>query len=219
MKRLSRPATLIGNAPRLDSQMFERVKRSSKLIKRDFSALRAVYIGRITPEHGLFEMVQALEIANAVVSVRLWLIGPGSSADLRTAATLSGWQYVDYVPPQPQEQAFAYVSCADLGLVLLQDVGDHATTDPNKLYEYMAFSLPFIASNFERWRERLSGVTAGEFVKPDARELADALIDMARNPAKRKKMGEKGRAFVEAYNWEQESAKLLELYRTVLNVA
>jgi glycosyltransferase involved in cell wall biosynthesis len=165
-------------------------------------------------------MVQALEGANAVVSVRLWLIGPGSNVDLRAAGKLPGWQYVDYMPSRLQEQVFAYLSRADLGIILLQDVGDYATTDPNKLYEYMAFGLPFIASNFERWRERLSGIVAGEFVKPgDARQLADVLIDMARNPAKRKKMGEKGRAFVQTYSWEQESTKLLELYRTVLKVA
>jgi glycosyltransferase involved in cell wall biosynthesis len=115
--------------------------RLAKVIKSDFSGLRAVYVGSFTPERGLFEMVQALEIANAAVSVRLWLIGLGSTADIRAAAKLPGWQYVDYVPPQPQEQAFAYVSRADVGLVVFRDVGDHATIDTNKLYEYMAFGL------------------------------------------------------------------------------
>jgi glycosyltransferase involved in cell wall biosynthesis len=220
LSRLSRSTVVIGNPPRLDPALFARVKRLSKSIRKDFSGLRAVYIGSITPERGLFEMVQALEIANAAVPVRLWLIGPCSRADLRAATTLPGWQYVDYIAPQPQEQAFAYLLHADVGLIVLRDVGDHATTDPNKLYEYLAFGLPFIASNFQRWRERLDGVTAGLYVKPgDANALAEAEIEMARDPAKREQMGQRGRAFVQAYNWENESIKLLELYRQVLSAA
>jgi glycosyltransferase involved in cell wall biosynthesis len=220
LSRLPRSAVLIGNTPRLDSALFDRVQHLAKTIKNDFSGLRAVYIGSITPERGLFEMVQALETANAAVSIRLWLIGPCSSADLRAAAKLSGWRYVDYIPPQPQEQAFAYVSRADVGLVVLRDVGDHATIDPNKLYEYMAFGLPFIASNFPRWQERLAGVTAGLYVEAgDAQALAQAEIEMARNPVTRQQMGQNGRAFVEEHNWEHESIKLLELYRRILNAA
>ena len=220
LERIHLSAVLIGNPPRLESALLSRVADLAAEICTNFNGLRAVYHGNINAARGLFEMVRALEIANAAVSIRLWLIGSCSSADLRAAAKLPGWRYVDYIPQQPQEQAFAYVARADVGLIVLHNVGDHATTDPNKLYEYMAFGLPFIASNFERWRTRLSGVTAGVFVNPsDVQELAKAEIEMARNPAKRKHMGRRGRAFVEANSWEHESVKLIELYRRVLNAA
>lgn len=218
LSRLSGWVVVIGNPPRMDPALFARVKRSAKSIKDDFSGLRVVYIGSVTPERGLFEMVQALEIANAAVPVRLWLIGHCSVAYLRAAATSPGWQYVDYITPQPQEQAFAYLLRADVGLIVLRDVGDHATTDPNKLYEYMAFGLPFVASNFHRWREKLNGVDAGLYVNSgDAHALAQAIIEMARTPAQRKKMGQKGRVFVQTHTWEHESIKLLDVYRQVLN--
>src|SRR5262249_16443122 len=139
---------------------------------------------------------------------------------IRSAAALPGWQYVDRIPRLPPEQAFAYISCADVGLVVLRDLGDHATTDPNKLYEYMAFGLPFIASDFKTWRDRLSWLGAGLFVKSgDVRDIAEALIKLARNPAKRTQMGKKGRAFVEGHSWERESIKLRDLYDRILNAA
>jgi glycosyltransferase involved in cell wall biosynthesis len=219
--RVDRSAMLIGNPPRLESALLSRVADLAADISTDFNGLRAVYLGDINAARGLFEMIEALEIANETTAVRLWLVGPGSEVDLRTAAALPGWRYVDRIPRLPlPEQAFAYVSRADVGLVVIRDVGDHATIDSNKLYEYMAFGLPFIASNFKAWRDRLGGLTAGLFVKPgDAREIAGALIKLARNPAKRMQMGKRGRMFVEAHSWERESVKLLELYDRVLNAA
>ena len=218
--RVHRSAVLIGNPPRLESALFSRVAEFAAEVSTDFNGLRAVYLGEVNAARGLFEMIEALEIANETTAVRLWLIGPGSEGDLRDATALPGWRYVDRIPRLPQEHAFAYISRADIGLVVIRDVGDHAATDPNKLYEYMAFGLPFIASNFKTWRDRLDGAIAGVFVKPgDAREIAGALIKLARNPAKRTQMGKKGRALVEAYSWERESIKLLDLYDRVLNAA
>ena len=216
--RVHRSAVLIGNPPRIEPALFTRVADLAAEISTDFNGLRAVYLGDINAVRGVLEMIEALAIANEKTAVRLWLIGPGSEADLCAAATLPGWQYVDRIPRLPPEQAFAYVSRADVGLVVFRDVSDHATADPNKLYEYMAFGLPFVASDFKTWRDRLDGVTAGLFVKAgDAREIAGALIELARNPARRTQMGKEGRAFVEAHSWERESIKLCDLYDRVLN--
>ena len=220
LKRVHQSAMLIGNPPRLEPALLSRVADLAVGISTDFRGLRAVYLGEVDAARGLFEMVNALDIANETTAVRLWLIGPGSESELRAATALPGWRYVDRIPRLPQEEAFAYVSRADVGLVVLRDVGDHATTDPNKLYEYMAFGLPFVASNFQAWRHRLGGLKAGLFVRPgDARETAGALIQLTRNPAKRMQMGKRGRAFVEAHSWERESTKLLDLYDRVLDAA
>lgn len=218
--RVHRSAVLIGNPPRIESGLFTRVADLAAEISTDFNGTRAVYLGDINAARGVLEMIQALAIANEKTAVRLWLIGPGSEVDLCAAATLPGWRYVDRIPRLPPEQAFAYVSRSDVGLVVFRDVSDHATADPNKLYEYMAFGLPFVASDFKTWRDRLDGVTAGLFVKAgDAGEIAGALIKLARNPAKRTQMGKEGRAFVEAHSWERESIKLCDLYDRVLKGA
>ena len=218
--RFKESAVLIGNPPRLESALLSRVSSLASDISSEFNGLRAVYLGDINQVRGLFEMVKALEIANQTTEVRLWLVGPGSEVDLRAATAMPGWRYVDRIPRLPPEQAFAYVSRADVGLVALPDVGDHATSDPNKLYEYMAFGVPFIASDFQAWRDRLTGLKAGLFVKPgDARALADALTELANNPAKRTQMGQEGRAFVDGHNWERESTKLIDLYKRVLTEA
>jgi glycosyltransferase involved in cell wall biosynthesis len=220
LRRFHNSAVLIGNQPRLEPALLSRVADLAANISSDFKGFRVVYLGNINAARGLFEMIEALEIVNETVAMRLWLVGPGSEVDLHAAAALPGWQYVDRIPRLPPPEAFAYASRADVGLVVLRDVGDHATSDPNKLYEYMVFGLPFIASNFRVWRERLGRTTAGLFVKPgDARAIAHALIELARNPAKRMQMGKEGRAFAEAHSWERESDKLLDLYDRVLGVA
>ena len=162
--RLGRNALLLGNPPRVDDDIYASVAQHAQQIDSQQGWLRAIYIGRIDDSRGLRDNVDAIRIANRETPVRLWLIGPADSGDLDRACKLPGWEYVDYLPAMAQELAFAYLQRSDVGLVVLQDVGGHADIDPNKLYEYMAFGKPFIASAFDAWMDRLSGIDAGWFV-------------------------------------------------------
>lgn len=216
--RLGRRSVVIGNAPRIEVDLFDRVDRLAGDIQDDFIGLRAVYIGSIDVSRGLLEMVDALELANVSVPMRLWLVGPVNERDLAIAKGRRGWGYVDYVERQPQEKAFAYVRRADVGLVTLRDIGDHRYTDPNKIYEYLAFGVPFIASDFPVWRKRFDEKDVGWFVPPgDGNALAKALVEAAASPALRGGKGRLGQEFVSNYNWQQLSRRLLLLYGETLN--
>ena len=211
--RLNGTVLLLGNPPRVNDALMEAVQRHANEVADQDGHLRAVYIGRVNRPRGLDEMVDAMEIANRTTPVRLWLIGPADIDDLDRARSRTGWQHVDYIPKIQQELALAHVDRADVGLVVLRDVGGHAEIDPNKLYEYMMLGKPFIASAFESWMNRLSGIDAGWFVRPgSADEIAAALVDVADDRELAAKKGAAGRTFSETYNWETESRKLLDLY-------
>ena len=120
---------------------------------------------------------------------------------------------MDYVPSVPQEVAYAYVERADVGLVVIRDVADHGATDPNKLYEYLMFGKPFIASAFDKWQSKLADVDAGWFVKPgSAEEIAEVLLEISKSGETATIKGANGKEITRLYNWETESKKLLELY-------
>ena len=191
--RLGANALLLGNPPRVNEDLYATVSKHAQEIDGQECQVRAVYIGRISQVRGLFEMVDALEIVNEAARVRLWLIGPADDVDLDAARRRPGWQYVDYVPSVPQEVAYAYVERADVGLVVIHDVADHGETDPNKLYEYLMFGKPFIASAFDGWRSKLADIDAGWFVEPgSAGEIANVLLEISENGAIRNKQGSQG---------------------------
>ena len=216
VERLKNKALLLGNPPRVNEGLYARVHAHAQEIESENCQVRAIYIGRINRPRGLYEMVDALAIVNNTAHVRLWLIGPADKDDLDSASSRPGWKYVDYIPSMAQELAFAYVERADVGLVVIRDAGGYAATDPNKLYEYMAFGKPFIASKFDVWVHKLADTDAGWFVRPDSSdEIASILLEIAENGEIAVSKGAKGKDFIRLYNWETESQKLLELYREI----
>ena len=101
-------------------------------------------------------------------------------------------------------------------MVVIRDVGGYASIDPNKLYEYMMFGKPFIASAFDVWKDKLAGTDAGWFVEQgSADEIANVLRKISENGEAAMKKGVSGKKFTRSYNWETESQKLLELYREI----
>ena len=217
VSRLGKKAILIGNAPRFSPELIKDVKEFAQNIEDNFDGLRAIYIGGLSYSRGLFDMINAVEIANEIVPVRIWLIGTVDQKDLRDARSLDGWKYVDYHERMPQLEAFAYVSKSDVGLIVLRKVGGHEYTDPNKIYEYLTFKVPFIASEFLSWLEKFQDVGAGCFVPPgDFEKLSQKLIEFAKSPKERADMGDRGYKYVEKHNWNQEEIKLLNLYDAVV---
>lgn len=179
--------------------------------------LTLVYVGGLNEAKGLREMVDLAAAVNEIRPCRLRLIGPLAKTDREYAESLPGWRYVDYLGRMPQWQALAHVINSHLGLVLARDVGDQAKSNTNKLFEYMAFATPFVASDFAHWRDSVGASECGLFCDPgDARGMARAIVDLFDRPDRLRAMGEAGRRFVEdGYNWEKTSERLVELYRRI----
>ena len=205
---------VIGNPPRVDIDLMQKVSILAKDITKDNDTYRAVYLGTISASRGLDEMIDALELLNKYIPIRLWLIGPAFNGnDLFRAQKKDGWQFVDYIPRINQEKAFAYLLNSDVGLITIKDVGDHAQTDPNKIYEYMTFGLPFVGSDFPLWRAKFEGFECGLFVDPtNPTEIALAMKEIVMNQSLRKSFSKNGIDYVRTYNWDAEFSKLQKIY-------
>ncbi len=215
--RLGRRCVLVENAPLTTGRMIERARAGAERIRPDPDIFRLIYVGLVSAVRGLFTMLEALTIANRSARCRLWLIGPGPRDELSRAQGHPGWTYVDYAGPRAQAEAFAHIIRSDVGLATLHDAGDHRSSSPNKLFEYLVFSVPFIASDFPSWRERFGDVEAGFFVPPGmVQPLAETMVWCARHRAECARRGRAGEAFVTLYNWEAESRKLLQVYSRIL---
>ena len=92
-------------------------------------------------------------------------------------------------------------------------------TQPTKLFEYMAYGIPVICSNFPAWEQLLVKNRCGISVDPaDSIQIADKINWLISNPDDANRMGKRGReAFLDRYNWEIESKKLIKLYNDILS--
>jgi len=217
-KRLGDKAIVIENAPLVQSDTIELAYKYSKNINKD-NSFRVVFVGGLTEVGGLFNMVKAMELVNQVIDSRLWLGGLCPNEDeWKNVQNLPGWKYVDYLGYLTQAEAYSYVLSSDVGLITYLPVGGQEKANPNKIYEYQRFGIPFIASNFDLWTEKLEDVNSGMFVdSTNVKSIADAILYLHNNKEEAIKMGRNGQAFIlEHYNWDLEAKKLLGLYGKII---
>jgi glycosyltransferase involved in cell wall biosynthesis len=85
---------------------------------------------------------------------------------------------------------------------------------PMRLFDYMAWGVPFVTSEFSALNELVSGLEPGVMVPPgDVDAYAEGLAQVLRDPSLARGLGENGRELVRTrLNWELESRQLVELY-------
>jgi glycosyltransferase involved in cell wall biosynthesis len=177
-----------------------------------------VYVGGITANRGLREMIRATAIVAEGTPVRLHLAGRAMPAGLmEQVAVEPGWQNVDYVGLVPHDHVADHLRGAVAGLATLLPTPNHLISSPIKVFEYMAMGLPVIMSDFPQWRALLDGIDCVVFVDPSRPEqIADAMRQLLADPERRARMGEVARqAVLDRFVWEKQLDNLVDAYRRV----
>jgi len=151
--------------------------------------------------------------------VKLTLCGkfdpPGYEEQIRG---MKGFERVEYLGWVNPEEIPSILARATIGMACLHPSPNYVYMPTTKVFEYMAAALPVVASNAPKWKEFIEATNSGLTVDPlDAREIAKAVDYLLEHPAEAKIMGENGqKAVMQKYNWDNESKKLLALYRGLL---
>lgn len=176
-----------------------------------------VYAGGLHRYYGIREAVEAMALLPARLDARLVLIGDFRRAHAgyrRELQSLPGWRRVVHLGHLPREDLREHMANARVGLTLLGARPEHVHAIGNKTFEYMAAGIPVVATDFPVWRRVVGDEGAGLTVDSrDPARIAAAIQHLLEHPDEAEAMGRRGRAAVAArYNWDQEAAKLLELY-------
>jgi glycosyltransferase involved in cell wall biosynthesis len=181
---------------------------------------RAVtYVGGISEARGIEEMLAAMDLLPRALGVKLYLAGwfyvQALMADL---VTKPQWQYVNWHGGLDRNGLTSLLGRVLAGLVILHPENSFITSQPTKLYEYMASGIPVIASDFPLWRSIIQTANCGILVDPfDIRSIASAIERLIANPDEAEAMGQRGRRIVEeCFNWENEEKTLLSFYVSLL---
>ena len=181
--------------------------------------LLAAYIGDVTRIRGIKEMVAAMALLPESLNGRLVLAAKFSPPELENEVKqMPGWERVDFVGWRPIEEVAALLGQSRMGLVLFHPVPNHMDAQPHKLFDYMGAGIPVIASDFPLWREIIEGGGCGTVVDPlKPHEIAEAIQWLWEHPVEAEAMGSRGKqAAISHFNWNNESVKLLNLYRGLL---
>ncbi len=200
------------NAPLVDGPIVEAAHATPALPKSDRPSL--IYVGEMTRNRGVILMLDLIDRLNQSRPCCLRLVGWFDTEDLRQEAQRhNGWRYVEDYGTVSHAQSLSLIRDSDVGLALLHPVADYPTSSITKLFEYMQFGVPFIASDFPAWRVSTRFGPPGIYVNPEAPDeilsLSQQLLDDA---SQRSAMGRAGQHYIEnSFNWNCYAESLLAL--------
>jgi glycosyltransferase involved in cell wall biosynthesis len=180
-----------------------------------------VYLGGQSIPRGARMLVDIMaELKKSHPHVRLLCLGPFNEGHVqeevrRYAAERRVDEIITYIPLVPHEQVAAHLYRARIGLVPWQAHPQLLKLCyPNKVFEYMACSLPIVASDLPGLRELIVPAASGLLVEPgEVGAHVAAIRRLLDHPDEARAMGEAGAVYARAhYAWEAERGVLLRLY-------
>ena len=205
---------LLRNLPRLEVFNTALQKHPPKLD-------RIIYVGGLTIVRGAKLMVEIMkELQAAHPSTKLLLLGPFNEPHVekdvkKYIAELGLEKQIEHIQFVPHQDVAEYVVQSKIGLIPWQKNKQMLRmVFPNKVFEYMACSVPLVASNLPSLKYILDRSGSGILVKADdAKAHARAIAELLDDKKKSIELGQRGREFVmEKYNWDIEAKKLVEFY-------
>jgi glycosyltransferase involved in cell wall biosynthesis len=192
-------------------------------LRRDKRHL-AVYLGVMGPQD---EVEIVLEMANHIVrklhrrDIGFTLIGSGDCFDDLVALShrLDLSEFVTFTGRVPDADVATILSTADVGISPDPKNPLNDVSTMNKTMEYMAFALPVVA--FDLCETRFSAGDAAVYATPnDVGELAQLLVDLLDDEARRREMGLAGLARVEQeLAWIHQAPRYVEVYESLTKMS
>ncbi|HEY5670045.1 MAG TPA: glycosyltransferase family 4 protein, partial [Anaerolineales bacterium] len=178
-----------------------------------------MYAGAHGMSNDLAVVLEAAALIDDQPDIAIVLLGAGKEKPALIAmAQAMGLSNLHFLPPVPKGEMPRALAAADACIAILKPIEMYKTVYPNKVFDYMAAGRPVILAIDGVIRQVVEVAGSGVYVPPgDAKALANAIRELAANPAMRQSMGLAGRRCVEeAFSREllaEKMAKIIEEMR------
>lgn len=204
LERKGIPASILQYLPNWADDYAGEIKPDGTAFRRTHGvcdeAVLVLHSGNMGVKQQLENVLDAAARIDAATGIRFMLVGDGSrKQELIEYAQRAGAANVLFLPLQPDDVVPQMMAAADI-LLVNQHADMVEAVMPSKLLTYMAAERPVVIAahpDSEPAREVRDG-ECGVVVAPDQPDvLAQAILELAREPARRARLGQRGRAFVQ----------------------
>ena len=179
------------------------------------NSLKIVYTGGVD---GIFRGIQTIINTAKILKnlnkndIIISIIGDGSYLEYyRKISEENNLINIKFLGRKPHTELLDYLNTQDIGIVphIKCDIIDY--TIPNKLFDYMAHSLPVIVSSAKPIKRIVEETDCGYVFESDnPQSLADLLIYISNNKQELEMKAKNGyKAVEEKYNWENDENNIL----------
>ena len=201
-------------------EFFTAARVDEELVGRFRENFVLLYLGDTGLRRGLLTAIEGLGLLKGrIPGLKLVIVGSNSTDEvlrskvadlgLEDKVSFEGWQDEKMFP--------AYLTAADVCISPLLRNPHHDTTLANKLFQYMAFSKPILASD-ARAQDKVIQESSGGLVHRagDAGDFAEKCLKLYEDKGKRRIYGQNGKRFLETeFSLERIGRPLLEYYRSL----
>ncbi len=180
------------------------------------------YVGVMGEQEGIDLLIDAVDhLVNRMDrrDIRFVLVGGGPAlADLKVLVARRGLdEWIHFTGRAPDQELFEVLSTMDIGVNpdRVNPMNDKSTM--NKIMEYMSLGKAMV--QFDVTEGRFSAQEASLYAKPnDPVDMAERIVELLDDPARREEMGLFGRRRVETdLNWNRQVEPLLAAYALALS--
>jgi glycosyltransferase involved in cell wall biosynthesis len=160
----------------------------------------ALYAGAHGMSNDLGVVLEAAKMLEET-DVQIVLLGDGKEkANLQAQADAMGLSNVTFASSVPKSEMPGALAAADACIAILKPLEEYKTTYPNKVFDYMAAGRPVVLAIDGVIREVVEEAGCGLFAEPgNPSALAETIRELAKDKEKARKMGVKGRAYLEEH--------------------
>jgi glycosyltransferase involved in cell wall biosynthesis len=208
--------TVILNVP--DSRLFD---AAPTLPAQSENGFRLICHGAIEERYGHDTMLEALSIVGgAIPGLQLRITGSGAYLDdfLMQVQAMGMQEQVQYLGYVPLSQLVTELKNSDVGIVAQKSSPYSNLVHTGKMYDYMAFGKPVIASRLRSVRAYFDGDSIRFFEPGNAQDLAAAILDLYQHPDKRQSLAHNAGLLYDRYKWENQRAVYQATYRSLLGL-
>jgi len=176
--------------------------------------------GAIEERYGHDTILEAVALVRPQIpNLRLRILGKGSYVDefLAHRARLELEDCVDFLGWVTLSQMVQELHAADAGIVAQKSSPYSNLVHTNKMYEYIAFGKPVLASRLRSVQAYFGEDALCYFEPGDAESLAQGMLDLYQHPAKGRALVENAWGLYTRYRWEKQKDIYLSVYQTLVN--
>ena len=206
-----------------DIAYLENFPIKTEIIKKEVTDLPILfYFGVVAERRGVFELLEAVEqLLKQDIYLKLMLIGPVDNRDsLKFKTIIENEKLKDYIIYHPWIDISllpTYLKLSTICICPIVKNEQHESGIANKVFQYMLFEKPVIASNCKPQEALIKRHNCGLIYKSgDVLDLKTQIITILSDEKAHKEMGQRGRrAVTEKYNTRILGEEFLKFYEVV----
>jgi glycosyltransferase involved in cell wall biosynthesis len=172
--------------------------------------------GAIEERYGQDTLLQAVAaLRESLPCLRLRITGDGRyrEAFLAQRDALGLQAQVAYLGYVSLAQLADELRCADVGVVAQKASVYSHLVHTNKMYDFLAFGKPVIASRLRSVSAYFDEASLAYFTPGNPQDLARVILDLYQHPEKRQALVANSQALYARYRWENQKENYLSMYR------